>query len=379
MSMELDYFIDQQKKEILQTYQELHQLAEPSWKEEKTSAYIKNKLLNAGLNVRTFDEHFGLVAEIKGMKEEVISIRADMDALVQEVDGVVRSNHSCGHDAHSTMALFTAITLREHYPLPTNTIRIIFQPAEEKAEGALQMLKDGVLQNVKFLGGIHLRPVMEIPFSKAAPVILHGSTACIKGVIKGFPAHAARPEAGNNPIEAAALLIQAIKKLRIKSDFSYSIKMTELHAGESSNSIPETARFTLDLRAASNDLMSTLIEEAQHIIQTVSKLTETEIESGVEEYSPAAVKNDEGIRLAEKAIVSVLGEENLVPSCVSPGAEDFHFYTLKNPALSATMIGLGCDLKPGLHHPNMTFNSDALLYGIKILTQLLIEADRKQW
>ncbi|MEH7524679.1 amidohydrolase [Bacillus sp. JJ1503] len=371
--------IEQNREEILQTYQELHQLAEPSWQEEKTSSYIREKLINAGLKVKTYQDHFGLVTEIQGESKDVIALRADMDALVQEVDGEVRANHSCGHDGHSTMALYTALVLAKSGQRFKHTIRFIFQPAEEKAEGALKMIEEGALKNVKFLGGIHLRPLIEIPFQKAAPVILHGSSATIKGVIKGVQAHAARPEEGNNPIEAAAMLIQAIRQIRLKDNHKYSIKITELHGGEASNSIPETVQFTFDLRAETNETMTKLINKAEHIMQKMAELTETEIESNLVEYSPAAVKSPKAIELGKHAIISILGEDNFEQACHSPGAEDFHFYTLKNPDISATMIGLGCDLEPGLHHPKMKFNLEALIYGAKILTNLLIKADKKQW
>ncbi len=369
-------FIDQERKLILQTYKELHLLAEPSWKEKNTSKYIKGLLEDVGISVQTFLGHYGLVAEIPGKKADVIALRADMDALVQEVDGMVRANHSCGHDAHSTMVLFTALALAKTKTQLTHTIRFIFQPAEEKAEGALKMMEEGVLENVKFLGGIHVRPSFEVPYQKASPVILHGSTVSIKGVIKGLQAHAARPEEGNNPLEAVALLIQAIRQIRLKDEFPYSIKITELHGGEASNLIPESARFTFDLRAETNETMEKLIKQSEHTIKNIANLTETDIDFSLAEYSPAAIKNDEAIKLAERAITSVLSEENLQPICKSPGAEDFHFYTLKNPTIAATMIGLGCDLSPGLHHPNMSFDQEALIYGTKILVKLLVEADQ---
>ncbi|MBM7587175.1 amidohydrolase [Bacillus pakistanensis] len=375
--MDLTKFIDGQKQLILDTYQDLHKLAEPSWEEEKTANYLKEKLLHAGFNIQTYEGHFGFIAEMKGIKKDVIAIRADMDALVQEVDGVVKPNHSCGHDAHSTMVLFTALALSKKKF--THTIRFIFQPAEEKAAGALKMMEEGALQDVKFLAGIHLRPAMEVSFGKAAPAILHGSTASIKGVIKGVPAHAARPEEGNNPLEAAAFLIQAIRQIRLNASDHFSIKITELNGGEASNSIPGTARFTLDLRAKSNETMEKLLKNAEHTIRKVAELTETMIEFNTDEYSPAAIRNLRAIELAEYAVEAVLGKENLEPACVSPGAEDFHFYTLKNPGLTATMIGLGCDLTPGLHHPNMKFNQDALMYGTKILSKMLVEADGQQW
>ncbi len=371
-------FIDQERKHIFQTYKELHLLAEPSWKEEKTSKYIKKMLVASRISTQTFSDHYGLVAEIPGKKEDVIALRADMDALVQEVDGIVRANHSCGHDAHSTMMLFAALALAKTKIPLTHTVRFIFQPAEEKAEGALKMMEEGVLENVKFLGGIHLRPSFEVPFGKASPVIVHGSTVSIKGTIRGMQAHAARPEEGNNPLEAAALLIQAIRQIRLKDDYPYSIKITELHGGEASNVIPETARFTFDLRAETNETMEKLIKQSEHTIKKMAELTETVIDFSLEEYSPAAIKNDKAIKLAERAIISILNEESLQAICKSPGAEDFHFYTLKNPDIAATMIGLGCDLTPGLHHPKMSFNQEALIYGAKILVKLIVEADQLQ-
>jgi amidohydrolase len=372
-------FIEAQRNTIFKIYHELHQLAEPSWKEEKTSRYLQDKLIAAGFTVHTFSGHFGFVADLPGETPEVIALRADMDALVQEVNGVVQPNHSCGHDAHSTMVLMTALTLCETKIKFKHSVRFIFQPAEEVAGGALKMIEDGALKNVKFLGGVHLRPSFEVEYGKAAPVILHGSTTTLKGVIKGIPAHAARPEEGNNPIEAASLLIQAMKQIKLGGVGRYSIKMTELHSGEASNAIPENARFTFDLRSETNEGMELLISKAKHIVEKIAELTETKIDTVLEEYSPAAVNNSDAIKVASTAINSILGNQNLESACVSPGAEDFHFYTLKNQDIFATMIGLGCDLTPGLHHPNMKFNHEALVYGTKVLTKLLLEADQNQW
>ncbi|PIC79735.1 amidohydrolase [Sporosarcina sp. P18a] len=370
-------YIARQKKEILETYQELHAIAEPSWQEQQTSRYLQEKLSAAGLSITGYAGHHGFIAEIAGRTKGVIALRADMDALVQEVDGDVMANHSCGHDAHSTMVLYTALALKNCEMDLHHTIRFIFQPAEELAEGAIQMMKEGVLEDVLFLGGLHVRPHTEVPFGKSAPAILHGSSATITGTITGTPAHAARPEEGNNPIEAASFLIQSLRQIRLTSNKKFSIKITELHGGETSNSIPASARFTLDVRAETNETMDALLAKARHMIQHTAALTETEIVYNEEGYSPAATENATAIRLAQQAIGSVLGEENLDVPCISQGAEDFHFYTSKTPSIPATMIGLGCDLKPGLHHPQMSFNTDALIYGTQILTQLLLNADQE--
>jgi amidohydrolase len=375
----LSDYLNLQHDSIITTYKALHEIAEPSWHEEKTAAYIQEMLMKAGIKTKTFKGHCGFIAEIPGKTAEVIALRTDMDALMQEVDGTVRPNHSCGHDAHSTMVLFSALALAQSNLSFQHTIRFIFQPAEELATGALQMINDGVLENVKFLGGIHLRPKMELPMSKVSPVILHGSNASITGVIKGVQAHAARPQEGRNPIEAAALLINVIQSIRLKVKGNFSIKMTELYSGVSSNAIPETARFNFDLRAESNEVMDNLIEKAFKMIEKVAALTETTIDAKLEDLVPAATKNAHAMEIAENAIVTVMGLDGFEATCVSPGAEDFHFYSLKNPEISSTMIGLGCDLTPGLHHPKMTFNLEALLDGTKILTQMILNADSYEW
>ncbi|MCL6572451.1 MAG: amidohydrolase [Bacillus sp. (in: Bacteria)] len=371
-------FIDTQKTTLIKTYHDLHALAEPSWQEKQTSHYLVECLKKAGLIVKTFTDHYGIVAEIPGKTQAVIALRADLDAVVQEVDGIVKPNHSCGHDAHSTMVLYTALAIANSGLQLKYTLRFIFQPAEEKGAGALKMMQENALDNVTYLFGIHLRPHFEVAFRKASPVIVHGSAGAINGTIKGIPAHASRPEYGNNAIEAAALLVLKLKQLQLGTDTPYSIKMTKLHTNnEASNVIPDTAHFTLDARAQTNMVM----EDLQRL--TVALMEQTMVETGtviswsMEEFVPAAIVNKKALQLAKAAITAVLGEENVIPTCLSFGGEDFHFYTANNADLSATMIGLGCDLSPGLHHPDMTFNLDALIYGSKILTQTILLASEE--
>lgn len=74
-----------------------------------------------------------------------------------------------------------------------------------------------------------------------------------------------------------------------------------------------------------------------------------------------------------ETIKKTLGSENAVNGIVTPGGEDFHFYTLERPTIKATMLGVGCDLEPGLHHPNMTFNHQAIFLGAEILAQAVID------
>ena len=368
-------YIDLHKNAILETYHDLHSLAEPSWEEEKTSKYIRNRLVEAGFHVKTFQAHYGLIAELKGELESVVAIRADMDALVQEVEGVVRANHSCGHDAHSTMVLYTALALASSGIKPKHTIRFIFQPAEEKGEGALQMMDDGALEHVISLFGIHVRPKSEVPFLHASPVIIHGSAETIRGTFKGRQAHASRPQDGINAIEMATLLVMKLKTIKIDTDTPFSIKITQLKTeNEASNVIPETATFTLDVRAQTNEVMELLNETVTYIFCEIMDETKGTMTWSMEEFVPAAVLHKGATEIVSRAIADILGAKNVVHKCISNGGEDFHFYTNRYPNIAATMIGLGCDLNYGLHHPQMNFNLDALHYGTKILVQSVLLA-----
>jgi amidohydrolase len=107
----------------------------------------------------------------------------------------------------------------------------------------------------------------------------------------------------------------------------------------------------------------------EHAVVSVATLAGVEIAIETAAEIAAAEVDETAVELMARAIVDTLGEESLVPPIVTPGGEDFHFYTLKRPTVKATMLGLGCDLAPGLHHPKMTFDRDSLMPGIEILAR----------
>ena len=114
------------KARLLTIFHHLHQNPEISWKEFNTTKYLKLLLESEGFRIKTFDHFTGLIAE-HGIGKPVVALRADMDALWQEVNGTFRANHSCGHDAHMTIVLGVMFLLKKvHVP---GTIRYIFQPA----------------------------------------------------------------------------------------------------------------------------------------------------------------------------------------------------------------------------------------------------------
>lgn len=357
---------------LMEIFHHLHANPEISGKEVETTKFIRSLFQVKQCNMIEFDDLTGLVVEI-GEGKPIVAVRADIDALWQEVDGKFQANHSCGHDAHMTIAIGTIFTLLEHHLPRTGTVRIIFQPAEETGKGALAYTEKGIIDDVDFLYGMHLRPIEELSFGKYAPAIQHGAAAFIKGEIIGDDAHGARPHLNTNAIEVGAEFVQHLNQMKVNPAVPHSVKMTQFQAGgKSINIIPGNATFSLDVRAQTNEVMEQLTSKIKQISQLLA--TYHDIEINIEEVAQvaAAVLNDEAIDYMKRAIIDTVGERNLAPIIETTGGDDFHFYTLKRPHVKATMLAIGCDLTPGLHHPKMTFNHEVIPTSVEILTNVVL-------
>ncbi|WP_404404946.1 amidohydrolase [Jeotgalibacillus malaysiensis] len=352
-----------------QVWQDLHGLAEMSFKEVRTTDYIARMLEREGVRVQLFKKHTGLIAEV-GSGEPIVGFRADIDALWQEVDGEMKANHSCGHDAHMTIGIGTLLALKKKENQLKGTFRCIFQPAEEQGNGSLSVIKNGGADGLSVLFGVHLRPKDELSFGEAAPSISHGGGIFYEGKITGEDLHGARPHQGVNAIEAGFALGQQLHTVRISPMIPHSVKMTSFHAGASNyNIIPGSATFALDVRAQTNEAMDELKKRIDEKVAAFSSMLGVKIEGEWVDYTPGADVNEDAEAIMREAIVQELGENSLRPRVVTPGSDDFHFYTIKKPELKACMLALGADLEPGLHHPNMRFNHDCLEQGVRVVTR----------
>lgn len=350
----------------------LHSHPEISWQEFETTHYIKQLVESYdACKIRTFDDQPGLVVDI-GEGKPVVALRADIDALWQEVDGEFKANHSCGHDAHMTIVIGTLLNLLEAGPPEKGTFRFVFQPAEEKGTGALALIDQGVADDVDYFYGMHLRPIEELRFGQFAPALEHGAARSIKGTIRGEDAHGARPHLNANAILVGTEFFQHINNLYINPMIPHSVKMTAFHAGGSStNIIPGNATFSIDMRAQTNEGMDELVKKVKQIAHMLAEFHNVDIDLEFSANMPAAVINDEASDIMKEAITEVVGEDNLAPMVTTTGGDDFHFYTIKRPHIKATMLAIGCDLQPGLHHAKMTFNQDIIPQAVDILTKAL--------
>ncbi|MFS0784005.1 amidohydrolase [Bacillus sp. 1P06AnD] len=360
------------EKRILEWFDYFHAHPETSWKEIGTTNRIAAILDELQVAYRRLPDSPGLIAEI-GEGQRAVAVRADIDALWQEVDGIWKANHSCGHDAHIAMVLGALL-----YVLDSkidHKIRFIFQPAEEKGNGSLEMIKHGAMEDVTHFFGVHVRPAEEMELGQFSPAIRHGAAIFLEGKIRGEDAHGARPHQGKNGINVIMAIHQFLKDIYFSPWDVYSAKLTKIQAGgESLNIIPGTVEFAIDIRAQKNDILEKMKECISAGLNSIAQLHNCPIEFEWKDYTPGAVVSPKARAIAEEAIIKTLGKEKVADDVQTSGSDDFHFYTIEHPEVSATMIGVGAAVKPGLHHPQMTFERSILDQGARVLAAALLMA-----
>lgn len=355
---------------VLNHYEYLHTIPELGFQEVKTSAYLADHLEQAGFQTtRNVGDTTGVVGVYdSGNAGPTLALRADMDALGHVIDGVHCARHTCGHDAHSSMILAAAEELLREKAIKKGRLKIIFQPAEELGGGALAMIKGGAVDDVDMLIGLHIRPEEECKKGQAIPAMYYSASGTVETKFTGVPAHGARPHLGINAIDAATGAIQAVNAVHLNPAQSWSAKATKFLCDSGvTNAIPAEAQVYWDIRAQFNSTMDELKKKVLGAIQTGAATVGAKVEATVIKEMPAAELDEEMTALLAESIQEVLGSDALQKPFYTPGGEDFFFYTRHNPKIKAGFMGLGVNAAPGLHHPDMHFELDALENGVSIV------------
>lgn len=372
-------YVSSHKNDILKTFDFLHSIPEPAFKEKKTSEYLYKELKDAGYEVKTGFAHTAVIGVADTQNDGPhIGLRADMDALRYEKDGKEFFVHSCGHDANCTSVLWAAKTIKDLKLLRKGKLSILFQPAEETLEGAKAIIKSGVVDDLDYLIAGHLRPIEELEMGKVTPVVMHGASGHMKVKVFGQDAHGARPQQGVNAIYIASEIINAVGITSFDPTVPHSVKPTKIVGGGNSiNVIPDYAEIIFDLRAQNNRLMaeekSKLERTAVYTAIALGGKAEIEWLGGV----PAAVKSEALVSVVSEVIRDILGESALADELYTSGGEDFHNYPLANKKLDSTVIGIGAGLEPGLHKVDMHFNHDAILNSTMVLSGIVNQLNEK--
>ena len=378
--------------DVVAIRRQLHQHPELSFCEQETAELIKKCLASKNIEFQSDVAGYGVVATIHGSssfrpersgveKSPTIVLRADMDALpIQETtdlpyrsvnDGVM---HACGHDAHVAMLLGTAFILNDLRDKFSGTIKLIFQPGEEKLPGgASLMIKEGVLDDVDMIIGQHVYPDLpcgEVGFH-AGPYMASSDEVNI--TVKGRGGHAAKPAERDNAVLAAAKIVSKLSEMYPENG-DVLLAFGGFHADGTYNVIPSEVTLKGTMRTFDETKRKALKDNILKVSKEVASEHGCEAEVFIEQGYPS-LQND--LKLTEICAAfakEILGENKVKELPQLMTAEDFAWYSQKVPAcfyrLGTANPAKGIDSKQ--HTSNFDIDENAMKIGMETMTFLTI-------
>jgi amidohydrolase len=377
------------KDEFIQIRRHIHAHPELSYKEFNTSTFIQEKLTSWGIPFVVM-AGTGVVGLIKGNNahERVVALRADMDALpIEEENDVPYKStntgvmHACGHDVHTTCLLGAAKILSETKNDWTGTVKLIFQPGEEKNPGGASiMIKEGVLQNPAphKIFALHVHNILQVgEFSFRGGMVM-ASTDEIFITIKGKGGHAAAPNLTADTILIASQLVVSLQQIvsRNNSPFNPTVlSITSIQGGNATNIIPSEVKLMGTFRAMNEEWRY----KAHELIKTQTGLLVKAM--GAEaivkiDVGYPFVKNDEALTASARLVAEeYAGAEKVSETELRMGAEDFAYYSQQIPAcffrLGVGNIEKGITI--GVHTPTFNIDENAIELGMGMMAWMAVK------
>ena len=327
--------------EVVADRRHLHSHPELSFHEVETSAYVAKKLDELGLEYHRMAEN-GLVALIQGEKpsDRVVALRADMDALpITEANDVSYKSqntgvmHACGHDAHTSSLLGTAKILTRLKSQFAGTVKLIFQPAEEKLPGgASLMIKEGVLENPKpqAVIGQHVMPLIDAGKVGFRAGKYMASTDEIYVTVKGKGGHGAQPQQNIDPVMITAYMLTALQTIISRNADPKSpsvLSFGKIIANGATNVIPNEVYLEGTFRTMDEAWRSDAHKKMKKMAEGIAESMGGSCEFNIMRGYPFLI-NEEKLTAATRGHAEdYLGKENVLDLDIWMAAEDFAYYS----------------------------------------------------
>lgn len=382
MNEKIKHAIGQYNEELVTIRRKLHSEPELSWEEYNTSAFVSQYLDQLGIENRKTSPT-GVIGEIKGGKPgKTIALRADMDALSVEelnIDLPYASKtkgkmHACGHDAHTAMLLIAAKALNDiKAELPGN-VRLIFQPAEEVATGAKEMVKQGAVEGVDNVFGIHIWSQMPTKKVSCNPGPSFASADIFTVRFKGRGGHGAIPQ---DCIDAAIVAssfvmnVQSVVSRTIDPQKPAVLTIGKMTVGTRFNVIAENAVIEGTVRCFDSEIRDHIENQLRVYAEQVAAVYGASAEVDYVRGTQAVINGEESAHLVQDVAVSAFGEEVLYHEKPTMGGEDFSFYLDEVPGCFA-LVGSGNaekDTQWAHHHGKFNLDEDAMVTGAELYAQ----------
>jgi amidohydrolase len=367
--------------------QHLHQFPETAFEETQTAAFIAEKLTSFGLDVHQGLGRTGVVATLSaGNSKKKIALRADMDALfIQEQNIFSHASchdgkmHACGHDGHSAMLLGAASYLSKNRHFD-GTVYFIFQPAEEGRAGAKQMIDDGLFDQfpADCVFGMHNFPDIPVGHFAVKSGAMMASSDSFEIIITGKATHAAIPHLGCDPIVVAAQLINSLQTIvsrNIDPADCAVLSITQIHAGNTWNAIPESVVLRGTFRSFNENVKTLIVDKMTQLVNSICTGFDVSVKiefNPENEGYPVTFNTQAETAIALKAAQAVAGDncvnQNPTPSM---GAEDFSFMLQEKPGCYIWIGNGSSENSCLLHNPHYDFNDEILPVGAAYWVKLV--------
>ena len=368
----------------------LHAHPELSYEEVETGKFVAQKLTELGIpHVHGVAEN-GVVGLIEGRNpsKKVIALRADLDALpIQERNDVPYKStvagkmHACGHDVHTSSLLGVARILNELKNEFEGTIKLIFQPAEEKTPGGASiMIAEGVLENPNPLSiiGQHVHPPLEAGKVGLKGGIYMASSDELYLTIKGRGGHGAMPQECIDPILIAAHIITALQQVVSRNaDPSLPTVLTlgKINSvGGATNVIPDAVKIEGTFRTLNENWRAEAQKRMRKIAEGIAESMGGSCEFVIEKGYPVLFNDEALTKKIKSFMVEYCGSENVVDLPMRMTSEDFAYYSQKMPACFYR-LGTGNRTKgitSGLHTDTFNIDESSLELSIGLMAWLAI-------
>jgi hippurate hydrolase len=364
----------------------LHANPELSYQEVNTAAFVKAQLTQFGIPFETLATT-GVVGIICGKNPDsrVIALRADMDALpiVEENDVPYKSNntgvmHACGHDVHTSILLGAAKILNELKDEWEGTVKLIFQPGEEKNPGgASYMIKDGALDNPRPKGiiGLHVHPGLDVGKLSFRKGRVMASADEIYITIRGKGGHAAAPHLTADTVLIASHLIIGLQHIisRNKNPLSPSVlSICSIQGGNTTNVIPSAVKLMGTFRAMDETWRYKAHELIRHQAKSIVEGMGAELDLHIDIGYPTVDNDPVFTEAAWKLADEFMGKEQVEETEMRMGAEDFGYYTQVIPGCFYR-LGVRNEAKGIVHQvhtPKFDIDENAIEIGMGMMAYL---------
>ena len=366
--------------EIIAWRHDIHAHPELGFAETRTAALVAEKLTAFGIEVHRGVGRTGVVGVLRnGPRADApgrrIGLRADMDALpILEANTFAHRSqnagkmHACGHDGHTAMLLGAAKYLAQTRNFD-GTVNFIFQPAEEGLGGALAMIEDDLFTRFPCdaIFGMHNRP--RFPVGKfavrAGPMMAGGAFFDID--ITGLGSHGARPEAGVDPVMVAvqmASALQTIVSRNVRPLDTAVLSITQIHAGDAYNVIPQTARLSGTARAFSREVLGLISGRMERIAHGVAQAMGAKAAVDFRVNFAPLVNDAEEAEFAASVCEELVGAGDVIRDApLIMASEDFSFMLEQVPGCYLNIGNGDAEGACEVHNPSYDFNDTVLPLG----------------